>query len=294
MDALKLTGLERVMSLSTGNPNVTIGLIDGPMDFSHPAFQGSKIRAIKESQLVACKNASDIACVHGTFVAGILCSKRGLGAPAICPGCEIILNPIFQDMDDERISSDNITPRTTPEKLSNAMIETIDAGARIINLSLGLSSSSLVVYEKLKQAYDYAVQKGVIIVVAAGNQGTIGSTSIISHQWPIPVSACDENGRFDPISNFGPSIASRGFMAPGVNIRSSYPGGKYNIMSGTSFAAPFVTGTLALLWSLFTKYDASMVKYSMINNAASSRRRSLMPPLLNAETAWKSLNDGIT
>jgi len=213
MDALKQTGLDTLMSLSTGHPKITIGLIDGPIDFSHPAFQGSKIRTIKKSQVAACKDASNIACLHGTFIAGILCSKRGLAAPAICPDCEIILNPIFnQNIEDKKTNGAGITPSTTPEKLSDAIIETIDAGARIINLSLGLSTSTLVIYERLQQAYDYAVQKGVIIVAAAGNQGNIGNTSIISHQWLIPVSACDENGLLHAISNFGPSIGRRGLM----------------------------------------------------------------------------------
>ena len=287
MDPLKQTKLDVLMRLSTGHPKITIGLIDGPVKPNHPAFQGSKIRTIKESQLAACKNASSIACVHGTFIAGILCSQRGLAAPAICPGCEIILNPIFQDTDDTKTSSTYATPNTTPEKLSNAIIETIDAGARIINLSLGLSTSSLVVYDKLQEAYDYAIQKGVIIVVAAGNQGVIGNTSIIGHHWLIPVSACDENAVLDPMSNFGPSIGSRGLMAPGLNITSTYPDGRYASMSGTSFAAPFVTGGIALLWSLFINNKAASIIYSVIN--AASRRRSIQPPLFDAEAALKRL-----
>jgi subtilisin family serine protease len=292
MDALRLTRLEALMHLSTGNPKVTIGLIDGPMDLNHNAFQGSKIRTIKESQLAACNNASDLYCSHGTFIAGILCSRRGLAVPAICPDCEVLLNPIFYQ-DDGAINNLGTFPGTTPEKLSNAIVETIDAGARIINLSLGLSTSSMIVYDRLQEAYDYASQKGVIIVVAAGNQGNIGNTSIINHQWLIPVSACDENGQLDSMSNYGPSIGSRGLMAPGVNIRSTYPGGKYTYMSGTSFAAPFVTGALALLWSLFTNYDASVIKYSLINVASSYKHRSVIPPLLNAESAWKLLKNGI-
>jgi hypothetical protein len=73
------------------------------------------------------------------------------------------------------------------------------------------------------------------IVVAAGNQGNIGNISLINHEWPIPVAACDANGKLDPMSNFGPSIGKRGLMAPGVNIRSAYPGGQYTHMSGTIF-----------------------------------------------------------
>jgi subtilisin family serine protease len=279
------------MNISSGHPDITIGIVDGPVDFTHPAFQESRIRAVKDSQLVACKKASDIACAHGTSVTGILSAKRGLSAPAICPDCEIILNPIFRKKDTtNKINNNDIIflPSTTSEELSSAIIETIDAGAKIINLSLGLSASFLTVYDKLQQAYDYALQKDVIVVVAAGNQGNIGNISLIKHQWLIPVAACDESGRLDPMSNFGPSIANRGVMAPGINIRSTHPGGKYTHVTGTSFAAPFVTGAIALLWSLFPKANATAIIYSVTKGILSGRR-SIIPPLLDCEAALNIL-----
>jgi subtilisin family serine protease len=292
MDPLNQTGLQSLMNVSTGRSDLVIGIIDGPVDLNHPAFQTSKIKTIRDLQFNACKNASSIACSHGTFVAGILCAKRGLSAPAICPNCEIILNPIFREEDTNKTSNRNVIfPSATPEELSNAIIETVDAGAKIINLSLGLSTSSLTVYDKLQQAYDYALHKGVIIVVAAGNQGDIGNISLINHQWIIPVAACDENGLLDPISNFGASIGNRGLMAPGVNIKSTYPGGQYSHMNGTSFATPFVTGAIALLWSIFTDATAASIIYSIIRNVSSNRRRSVIPPLLNAEAAWQLLKN---
>jgi subtilisin family serine protease len=147
----------------------------------------------------------------------------------------------------------------------------------------------LTVYDKLQQAYDYALQKGAIIVVAAGNQGNIGNISLINHQWLIPVASCDEDGRLDPMSNFGPSIGNRGLMAPGVNIRSAYPGGQYTHMSGTSFAAPFVTGSIALLWSIFPNATATAIIQSITR--ATSNRRSIIPPLLNVEAAWNKLKN---
>ena len=278
------------MNISNGHPDTSIGLIDGPVDFSHPAFQGSRIRTVRDSQLTACKNASDISCVHGTFIAGILCAKRALSAPAICPDCEIILNPIFREEDTTSNKTNNIIfPTATPGELADAIIETVDAGAQVINLSLGLSSSSLTTYDKLQQAYDYALDKRVIIVVSAGNQGNIGNISLINHQWLIPVAACDEDGRLDPISNFGPSIGNRGLMAPGVNIRSTYPGGQYAQMSGTGFTAPFVTGCIALLLSIFPNATPSAIIYSVIRCVLSNRRRSIIPSLLNAEGAFNIL-----
>jgi subtilisin family serine protease len=281
------------MGNSAGSPEVSIGLIDGPVDFSHSAFQGSNITTVKEHQLGICKNASSKACMHGTFVAGILCAKRDSSAPAICPGCKIILYPILPENNLCSINNDtdntNISGITTNE-LSNAIIETIDAGAKIINLSLGLSTSSMIVYKELVEAYDYACQKGVIIVGAAGNQGNIGSTSLFNHPWIIPVAACDQYNRPAPQSNFGPLIGKHGLMAPGINITSTYPGGQYTKMSGTSFATPFVTGTIALLTSIFPKATATEVTFS-VKGSGSDRRTSIIPPLLNAEQALLTLEN---
>jgi subtilisin family serine protease len=285
------------MEVSSGRPDILIGLIDGPIDLEHPAFHQSRIRTVRESQSVACKNSSSISCSHGTFVAGILCAKRTLSAPAICPSCEIILNPIFSEDsknkdNNNKKEDEGFFPSTNPEELAVAIIETIDAGAQIINLSLGLSTSSLTIYDRLQEAYDYALRKGVIIVVAAGNQGSIGDISLINHRWLIPVAGCNEDGRFDGTSNFGPSIGNRGVLAPGLNITSTYPGGQYTHMSGSSFAAPFVTGSIALLWSIFPNATPVEIIHS-ITRVVSFNRRSIIPPLLNAEAAWNKLKNSL-
>lgn len=289
MYPLVQTGLQSLMSLSRGHPNITVGIIDGPIDITHPAFETSKIEMIKDWQLSACKNATSIACIHGTFVAGILCAERGLSAPAICPDCKIIVNPIFRE-EIKKYKNEVIVPSVLSEELASAIVETVDAGARIINLSLGLSGSFVTARDSLCQAYDYALRKDTIIVVAAGNQGTIGNISMFDHQWPIPIAACDENNNLDLISNFGNSIGKRGLMAPGLNIKSTYPGGQYMQMSGTSFAAPFVTGCIALLWSIFQKATPAEIIHSL-THVRSSNRRSIIPPLLDVKAAWNKLKN---
>src|SRR5438128_805779 len=95
MDPLNQIRLQSLMNISSGDKDVKIGIIDGPVDINHSAFQVSNIKTVRDSQLNSCKNANSIACAHATFVVGILCARRGLTAPAICPNCEIILNPIF-------------------------------------------------------------------------------------------------------------------------------------------------------------------------------------------------------
>lgn len=291
MDPLIQTGLRSLMNISRGCPDVVIGIIDGPVDLTHPAFQASKIKTIRDSQLKSCKNASSMACLHGTFVTGILCAKPELPAPAICPNCEVILNPIFGENVGDRSNEDIIFPSATADELSKAIVETVDAGARIINLSLGLSASSLITYDTLQQTYDYLLHKNVIIVVAAGNQGCIGNVSLIDHKWIIPVAACNEMGKLDPISNFGPSIGNRGVMAPGTNIRSTCPGGQYTRMSGTSFAAVFVTATFALLWSVFPMASAAELIYCLRTGSSDGRHRSITPSLLNVERVYHLLKN---
>jgi subtilisin family serine protease len=95
MNPLEHVKLRSLMDVSKGRPEVVIGVIDGPVDFNHPTFQSAKLRASRESQLEACKGASNIACTHGTFVTGILAGTRDSLAPAICPECTIMLRPIF-------------------------------------------------------------------------------------------------------------------------------------------------------------------------------------------------------
>jgi subtilisin family serine protease len=300
------------MDISIGSPQVAIAVIDGPIDFSHPAFQGSNVRTIKESQAIACKSANSIACIHGTFVTGILCAKRGSPAPAICPGCQIILYPVFTE-NDSHIDNDtsntknfyyhangydttnNVSiPSITPRKLSDAIIEIINAGAKIINLSLGLSTSSLVVHQELSEAYSYACKNDVIIVIAAGNQGSIGYSSLLNHPWVIPVAACDEKKIPTSYSNLSPSIGIHGLMAPGVDIKSTSPNGSYVTMTGTSFSAPIVTGAIALLWSIFPKATATQIKYSVMSSAPSSTyRRTIIPPMLNVEASYEALKNGL-
>lgn len=292
MYPLSLIRLCSLMDASRGSANITIGLIDGPMDFDHPDFQESTIRTVKESQLAACKNAGSIPCRHGTFIAGILCAKRGPVAPAICPGCTLLLHPIFID-ENPYDSKDIVLPSTRAEVLSKAIIEVVNAGARIINLSLGLSTSLLIKYPLLKEAYDYARLHGSIIIAASGNQGTIGSISLIHDEWIIPVAACNQHGQLDPISNFGPSIGYRGLMAPGINITSTNSGGGYVTMSGTSFAAPFVTGSLALLWSIFPKATPAELIYAIRLSTSVRSHRSVIPLLFNAEAAWNLLKNRI-
>ena len=281
LDLVKLTPL---MNLTSGRPEVVIALIDGPVATAHADLASASIREIPGRLNGTCARADSLACMHGTFVAGILCTKRGSAAPAICPNCTLLVRPIFA----EGTSANAHMPSATPEELATAISDCIDGGAHVINLSAALAQLSSKGERKLEEALDYAARRGVIVVAAAGNQGTVGSTAITRHPWVIPVVACDLRGRPIGYSNFGNSIGRRGLSAPGDGITSLGTNGKPPTFSGTSAAAPFVTGTIALLQSIFPKVRAAQVKLALVQNNA-PRRATIVPALLDAVAAYQGL-----
>jgi subtilisin family serine protease len=287
-NALDLVGLSALMRLSTGRPEVVIGLIDGPVAVAHADLAGSKIRELSGQASVACAKADSVACLHGTFMAGILLAKRGSPAPAICPGCTLLAYPIFADVPDNQEM-----PSATPEALAGAILKCIESGARIINLSLAITQSFGKGDRKLGDALDHAARRGVIVVAAAGNQGSVGGTIITRHPWVVPVAACDAQGRPTRESNLGHSMGLRGLRAPGEAISSLGANGQPVTLGGTSVAAPFVTGAVALLWSEFATATAAEVK-AAVTRAIAGRRTTVTPPLLDAWAAYRLMNSHAT
>jgi PatG C-terminal/Subtilase family len=282
-DPLALVNLTRLMDSGSGSSSIRVGIIDGPVDLAHPAFAGSSIGTVTANQAAGCRSVRSEACAHGTAIAGILCASRGSGAPAICPSCTFLVYPIFPEHPQEGGG----LASATPAQLAQAIVETIDAGARIINLSLGVIPTDTSRYTELDEAVDHAARRGVILVAAAGNQGRIGFLPLFSHRWVIPVASCDANGTITPESNVSSTIGTYGLRAPGVNILTTAAGGGFAPVSGTSASAAFVTGGIALLWSRSPATPASEMR-AIVLRPATRGHRSIVPSLLNVEAAWKS------
>lgn len=179
-------------------------------------------------------------------------------------------------------------PSTTPLALAAAIINCIDQGARVINLSLGLARTSVPGERALEHAVGYAAKRGVKVVTAGGNQGIIGSSAITLHSWLVPVVACDLLGRPLKESNIGHSIGIRGLRAPGEGVVSLGSPNQTFTLTGTSVAVPFVTGTIALLWSEFPSATATQIRLAL-TELPTPGRVSLVPPLLDAEAAYRRL-----
>ena len=282
MNPAELVRLTPLMERTEGKPEIAVAIIDGPVSLDQPAFSGQRIQQVRTGSPAACKNLGSVACSHGTFVTAILAAKRGSGAPAICPGCSFLVRPIFSESP-PRYGDD---PSATPEELATAIADAVQLGARVINLSAALVQPSSRGRFPLSEAFDYAARRGAIVVAAAGNQPTVGSSAITRHPWVVPVVACDHRGIPTVHSNFGSSIGKQGLCAPGESVTSLGVTGKPETFGGTSAAAPFVTGGIALLWSEFPAASASEIRLAI---GGSQPRISVVPPLMNAWAAYQAI-----
>src|SRR5215469_890855 len=182
---LDLVRLRELMNLTQGDAAVQIALIDGPVCTAHSAFAEGHLKLLREG--AACASEVDAACIHGTFVAGIISANRGAQAPGICPGCTLLIFPIFL----AKGSCGFEMPGAPARELASAITSCVNAGANVINLSVAPSRTSLTRDQGIESALDFAAAKNVIVVAATGNEGALGSTSITRHPWVVPVAACD-------------------------------------------------------------------------------------------------------
>jgi len=180
---------------------------------------------------------------HGTHCAGIAAavSNNGVGVASFSRNNEFV-----------QVTSIKVLSASgmgTQKMIIEGMIKAADSGADVISLSLG-GRSNQSKERAYKKAVDYANGKGAIVVVAAGNSNR-NAKDFAPAGVPgvITVSALDENLNRAVFSNYISDV-EMGIAAPGVNIYSTIPGGKYTNYSGTSMATPYVAGMVGLLKSL--------------------------------------------
>ncbi len=216
---------------STG-ANVRVAVVDGGVNFDHPLFAGVPGTVISgwdyiDGDADAYDESGGNCFGHGTFVAGIV----HMTAP------------------DTKIYSYRVLDTTgqgSAYDISEAIIQAIADSCRVINLSMGMIG----VDPALDDALRLAVRNNVLIVAAAGNDSTD-----LSATFPFPASraSCMAIAALDSVnlkadfSNYGEKID---LCAPGTGIYSAFPDTIYAWWDGTSFAAPFVVGTAALMISL--------------------------------------------
>jgi len=204
---------------------------------------------------------------HGTHVAGIVAARQGngVGGSGIAPDAKIL--PV-------KVLDSNMSGNT--DTLALGIRYAVDRGAKILNVSVNTNAST----ETVDSAVSYAREHGAIIVASAGNQGRnidLQPSYPASSTDPavLAIAAASDNGLLWGFSNTGPRSVD--LAAPGEHISSTTRGSAYQSRTGTSAAAPFVAGSLALLAS--ARPDLSMdVLRTVISD--SSKRTSILNSLL--------------
>ncbi len=131
-------------------------------------------------------------------------------------------------------------------------------GADVINMSFGSPTDSNVI----KNAIDFAKNRGVIVIASAGNNNSSTPQYPAAYSTVISVSASDIADTKASFSNYGSFV---NVDAPGVHVISAFPGNLYSIVSGTSFAAPMVAAEVALIQALQPTTDGSPVLAGTVN-----------------------------
>ncbi|BBD65163.1 peptidase S8/S53 [Nostoc commune NIES-4072] len=174
---------------------------------------------------------------HGTHVSGTIAGENNnYGVTGIAYNAKIMPVKVLDSSGSGSYSS-----------ISKGIRYAVDNGANVINLSLGGASSN----RALESAIDYASSKGVIVVMAAGNNGDSSPDYPASYasKSGIAVGAVDKNNSLADFSNRSGTNEISYVTAPGVKVYSSLPNNQYATYSGTSMAAPHVAGIVALMLS---------------------------------------------
>ncbi|SMB99785.1 subtilisin [Thermanaeromonas toyohensis ToBE] len=225
-------GVERIGAPAawerTMGDGVKVAVLDTGVDSSHPDLRGNLKRRVN---LKFPGYPAGDGNGHGTHVAGIIAAAyNNLGVIGVAPRAEIYAVKIL-DRWGKGYISDIVT----------GLEWAVKNKVHIANMSLGTSSQSLA----LKKAVEVALKAGILLVASAGNGGKNGEV-LYPARYPgvIAVTATTKQDTLADFSSRGPEVT---VAAPGENILSTYPGGRYQVMSGTSMAAPHVSGVLALI-----------------------------------------------
>ena len=254
--------------VTTGSPDIIIGVIDTGIDYNHPDLQGCLWK--NEAELNGESGVDDdnngfvddsigwdftdaprfsdggdyidpdndpmdeYGSGHGTQIAGIIAaqSNNGIGIAGIGPNLTVM-----------NLRAGTAGGYLEEDDVANALIYALDNGAKIVNMSFG----DVALSRFLQDVIYYAYQQGMIIVASAGNSGNDELHYPSGLPETISVGATDDDDNIAGFSSYGPTIDC---VAPGSEIISTAVNGKYNVVSGTSFSAPIASALAGLILSV--------------------------------------------
>lgn len=277
---LEALGITTTLWEEASGTGVIVAVVDTGVDGTHPDLQGQVIEGYRPftGEVLPEGTDSSFGGAHGTHVAGTIAAKKdGKGIVGVAPGAKIMPIVIF---DDPALVGGN--GYVGDDYVAAGIIWAVNLGAKVMNHSWGGWGYSYT----MKEAFDYALEHGVVMVVSAGN-----ATSDSHHQYPagypgvIQVAALEYYGGSYRVAEFSSRSDGVSVGAPGVQILSTVPGprsrgyeghnpnvpasngGTYDYYQGTSMAAPHVTGAVAVLLQKFPNAKPWQIRKLLENTA---------------------------
>jgi subtilisin family serine protease len=243
--------------LSTGSDNVMIAIIDSGVLATHPDLSGKVLSGKNFAAEPANLDTTDDN-GHGTYVAGIAAANtnNNIGMSGIAWNSKIL--PV------KVLNADGIGTNAT---IAKGIRYASERGAQVINISLGGPNRSQVVEDAVRIAYT----QGAVLVASVGNNGTNQPNYPAAYDMVIGVGAFNARGEAATFSNYGLDLS---ISAPGSSIIGPWIGSgsqAYIYDNGTSCAAPFVAGTVALMLSANPSLSNSQVRNILEGTADNSK-----------------------
>jgi subtilisin family serine protease len=258
---------------------VTVAVIDSGLDYRHPAFKPEALWQNPKPGAPGTPYANDL--FGWDFVGRHNNPKDDIGHGTFVTGIILAVNPKARIMP---LRVMNGLGHGMNSAVNRAIVYAVDRGARVVNLSVGAKGVSALSQEVV----DYARERGVLIVAAGGNEGLdTAQYTPAGLRGVLTVAGVDDNDKKPNFGNWGQHVA---LAAPGVNIvswRAAWSdfvhvmtAGKEPVAanvvgadrwlyraSGTSFAAPFVSGAASVLFALYPNLTAGQVARMLVESA---------------------------
>jgi membrane-anchored mycosin MYCP len=225
--------------------NIRVAVIDSGVDPIHPQLQGKVVANIDKLRSVAGPEDCN---GHGTGIAGLIAASARNNVPfrGIAPGAQILSARVSEKTQ----GTEDNTPPLPIAEMADAVDWAVREGAKVINMSFAYTRGESTL-GPFKEAVARAIAKGVVIVAAAGNLHDEGNPTPYPAAWPdvVGVAAIGPEGfQRLPQSQIGTYVD---IAAPGEGIWVPRPGSGFTVERGTSFAAPMVAATAALIFDRF-------------------------------------------
>lgn len=235
-----------LISLTSGGEGATVAILDTGVETAHLDLKRRVSECVDFTRSSVVTNTCEDKNGHGTHVAGVIAAdggEDGLGLWGVAPAAELAVYKVCRN--DGTCWADDVAA---------AIGYAVKRGANIVSMSFGGGKESSLVRDAVREAY----QSNVLLVASAGNAGPKSGTVT----YPAGESEVVAVGALDPALEI-PEWSSRGvndgdyiveekeieLAAPGVDIESTWFDGGYRYLTGTSMAAPFVSGLAAKLWN---------------------------------------------